>query len=218
MSEINGPGDDLILPFIFVPHGGPEPPELAEYKANHPGWFTIPATFEPHDGVRPPDEAPPPPPPSLQDLPGRWGRRCEPPNHARRWASNDLAAASQAFQQANALHGDPVAALRSMRDSPEKFAGGQSPAPLEPERGTVELAGTDPSGLILDQAVNAANHPSQNPNSIPTTQARDSVVEKEVHPSCSAKAEYPRLPFAAPKGVDTRAKREHDGEGGRSPR
>jgi len=128
VSEINGPGDDLILPFIFVPHGGPEPPELAEYKANHPGWFTIPATYEPHEGVRQPDEAPPPPPPSLQDLPGRWGRRCEPPNHARRWASNDLAAASQAFQQANALHGDPVAALRSMRDSPERFADGAPPA------------------------------------------------------------------------------------------
>ncbi|MGA9868087.1 MAG: hypothetical protein WBQ75_16805 [Acetobacteraceae bacterium] len=179
MSDINGPGDDLILPFIFVPHGGPEPPELAEYKANHPDWFTIPATFEPHEVVRPPDEAPQPQPPPLQDSPGRWGGRCDPPNHAQRWGSGDLAAASQAFQQANALHGDPVAALRALRDSPEKFTGGQSPARLEPKRGTVELAGTDPSGLILDQVGNAANHPKHNLNASPTTQAPDPAAEKE---------------------------------------
>lgn len=28
--------DDLVLPFIFVPHGAPERPEVAEFKARYP--------------------------------------------------------------------------------------------------------------------------------------------------------------------------------------
>lgn len=125
MSDINGPGDDLILPFIFVPHGGPAPPELEEYKARYPGWFTIPATFEPHEDAGPRDEAPPGSPP---DPPPQAGKASEPPNHARRLGGNDLITASWAFQRANAVHGDPVAALRAMRDSPETFADGASSA------------------------------------------------------------------------------------------
>ena len=40
--------DDLVLPFVFVPHGEPERPEVAEFKARYPDWFAIPATFVPH--------------------------------------------------------------------------------------------------------------------------------------------------------------------------
>ena len=39
--------DDLRLPFLFVPHGVPEPPGVAAFKARYPGWFSIPATFVP---------------------------------------------------------------------------------------------------------------------------------------------------------------------------
>src|SRR5271167_5056518 len=36
--------DELKLPFIFVPHGAPEPFEWLE---NHPDWIKLPATFVP---------------------------------------------------------------------------------------------------------------------------------------------------------------------------
>ncbi|MEO9190893.1 MAG: hypothetical protein ABI224_12985 [Acetobacteraceae bacterium] len=39
--------DDLIL-LLFIPHGEPEGPEVVEFKARYPDWFTIPATFVPH--------------------------------------------------------------------------------------------------------------------------------------------------------------------------
>ena len=38
--------DDLVLPFIYVPYGAPDP---VGWKARHPGWFSIPATFIPYD-------------------------------------------------------------------------------------------------------------------------------------------------------------------------
>lgn len=138
MSKIYGPGDDLVLPFIFVPHDAPEPPELAEFKATYPDWFAISAIFEPHEDVAPRDEPPQvQPPPS--DAPARWGRRCEPPDHARGLAP-DLAAASQAFLRASALHGDPVAALQAFRDSPEKVTDAAPSAPQTPEYGVEDAA------------------------------------------------------------------------------
>ena len=39
-----GPGS-LEAPFLFVPHGAPEP---AEWMRRHPGWVKFPATFVPH--------------------------------------------------------------------------------------------------------------------------------------------------------------------------
>jgi len=36
--------DELKLPFIFVPHGAPEP---TEWLANHRDWIKLPATFVP---------------------------------------------------------------------------------------------------------------------------------------------------------------------------
>ncbi len=38
--------EDLEIPFLFVPHGAPEP---AVWMARHPGWAKIPATFVPRD-------------------------------------------------------------------------------------------------------------------------------------------------------------------------
>ena len=40
----SGSPDDFAVPFVFVPHGGPEP---LEWMAAHPGWVKIPATFVP---------------------------------------------------------------------------------------------------------------------------------------------------------------------------
>ena len=37
--------DDLQTPFLFVPHGAPEP---VEWMRKHPGWVKFPATFVPH--------------------------------------------------------------------------------------------------------------------------------------------------------------------------
>ena len=36
--------DELKLPFIFVPHGAPEP---TEWLANHRDYIKLPATFVP---------------------------------------------------------------------------------------------------------------------------------------------------------------------------
>ena len=44
--NLDRPGfNDLVTPFIFVPHGAPDP--VAWKKAN-PGWVSFPATFIPH--------------------------------------------------------------------------------------------------------------------------------------------------------------------------
>ncbi len=59
MSDHFRSGNDLVLPFGFVARGDdPNPPELVEFKARYPGWFTIPATFTPHDVADKPNEAP----------------------------------------------------------------------------------------------------------------------------------------------------------------
>jgi hypothetical protein len=39
--------DELKLPFIFVPHGEPEP---TEWLARHPDYIKLPATFVPRTG------------------------------------------------------------------------------------------------------------------------------------------------------------------------
>ncbi|HJS87272.1 MAG TPA: BPSL0067 family protein [Acetobacteraceae bacterium] len=47
MTDRDRSPNDLVLPFIFIPHGAPESPEVAAFKARYPGWITIPATFVP---------------------------------------------------------------------------------------------------------------------------------------------------------------------------
>ena len=44
MQEWDDQPGDLRVPFIFVPHGAPDP---VEWKAAHPGWVRFPATFVP---------------------------------------------------------------------------------------------------------------------------------------------------------------------------
>ena len=47
-DDSNGPDrpgfGDLESPFLFVPHGAPEP---TEWMRKHPGWVKFPATFVP---------------------------------------------------------------------------------------------------------------------------------------------------------------------------
>ena len=44
--DFDRPGfHDLVTPFIFVPHGAPDP---VEWKKANPGWVSFPATFIPH--------------------------------------------------------------------------------------------------------------------------------------------------------------------------
>ncbi len=46
LDDFDRPGpDDLVTPFLFVPHGSPDP---VEWKRAHPGWASFPATFVPH--------------------------------------------------------------------------------------------------------------------------------------------------------------------------
>lgn len=45
----------LRVSFIFVPDGTPPPPELARFKAEHPGWVSFTATFRPRPGLPPLD-------------------------------------------------------------------------------------------------------------------------------------------------------------------
>jgi len=58
-EDAAGP-DDLVVPFIFVPHGDPEP---TEWMARHPGWVRFPATLVPRADPRPGGEATPRHPP-----------------------------------------------------------------------------------------------------------------------------------------------------------
>jgi hypothetical protein len=91
------------------------------------GWFTIPATFTPHEiaesrgGVLPPLIRP--------DSVGGSEATAQ-VIERRGMEQRDPAAALRAFQRANALHGDPVAALRALRDTPDAF--GEEPPALHP--------------------------------------------------------------------------------------
>lgn len=42
MTDRKPTDDVLYLPFVFVPHGAPEP---TEWRARHPGWVSFPATL-----------------------------------------------------------------------------------------------------------------------------------------------------------------------------
>ena len=143
--------DDLRIPFLFVPHGVPEPPEVAAFKARYPGWFSIPATFVPRaepdrddDTVRPL---------GFLDVPGAPSREPVPPAPgARRLdAQASVAASVRAFQRASEVHGDPIAALRALRDHPDEFA---DPAPAS----TQGYVAVDPERWIGQPSVGSGQY------------------------------------------------------------
>jgi len=122
-----GSFDDLVLPFIFIPHGAPESPEVAAFKARYPSWFTIPATFVPRLAGDAQDNTGSLPDGTATTSHSRAVRQAAPPRMPKR---TDTASAFRAFQRANALYGDPVAALRALRDTPDKFADGDQALPI----------------------------------------------------------------------------------------
>ncbi|HJS88205.1 MAG TPA: BPSL0067 family protein [Acetobacteraceae bacterium] len=131
--------DDLKIPFLFIPHGEPESPEAAEFKARYPSWFSIPATFVPRiersQDVPPPErlDAPDTPP-----APARGARRLD--------GQTSMAASVRAFQRASEVHGDPVTALRALKENPDAFA---DPAPAS----THGYVATDPERWIGHSSV-----------------------------------------------------------------
>ncbi|MGA9866249.1 MAG: hypothetical protein WBQ75_07375 [Acetobacteraceae bacterium] len=156
MTEHYGFNDDLILPFIFVPHGEGETPELQEFKARYPGWFTIPAEFTPHDGPGSSESAVP----TVVDA-ERWPEpdRFQAPHPG--WAAparlgdSNPALSARAFQRAYEVHGDAVQALRALRDRTDAFADdapestratpAKDPASTNPELIEVNRFTSDPS-------------------------------------------------------------------------
>lgn len=53
MNRMDRGDDELEVPFIFVPHGDPEP---TAWMAEHPGWVKFPARFVPHAAPERADE------------------------------------------------------------------------------------------------------------------------------------------------------------------
>lgn len=168
MTEHYGFDDDLTLPFIFVAHGQDEPPELQEFKAAHPGWFTIPATFTPHGGPEASESAAPP-----RVEPAHWPEPDRVPATHPGWATparlGDSRAASsvRAFQRAYEVHGDAVQALRALRDGADAFAddapestraiAANDPASTTPELIEVDRLTSDPVDAARGLGMSSAN-------------------------------------------------------------
>ncbi len=127
--------DDLTLPFIFVPHGEEGSPAVAEFKARHPGWFSIPARFVPEPA---PEPAPDTVSPTLHDMliPSEGplvptGDREEPARPAARTGKT-----FPVRQRADAPHSVPIAPPQAVRDAPGAFA--TSSPVIDPSEGYVD--------------------------------------------------------------------------------
>jgi hypothetical protein len=103
----------LRVPFIFIPYGSAEGPEVAAFKAAHPGWVKLRATFVPHQQ---PALEPEPQPSAAPDVePEHWAPPV--PFHAqaqqRTRVHRAAMAAGGAMRAAKAgnLEGAPVAAV-----------------------------------------------------------------------------------------------------------
>jgi hypothetical protein len=104
--------DELKMPFIFVPHGAPEP---AEWLANHRDWIKLPATFVPRgrgsDQANPSADGPPP----IQHRPGDGLAAASSPTAP--WPSGGGAMSDAMSADANQTRGsapvpdDPIAAF-----------------------------------------------------------------------------------------------------------
>ncbi len=108
--------NDLVLPFIFIPHGAPESPEVAAFKARYPGWITIPATFVPH----------------AADTPEHWredARSSEPRPGEFTTSGVQPPSPVQGFERSYATMNDPASVLETRRataDTPPASGSGHT--------------------------------------------------------------------------------------------
>jgi hypothetical protein len=150
-------GEDLTIPFIFVADGESEPPELAAFKARYPDWFSIPATYVPYSKERRRENSVPAPDAGERRHPRYEVASFPPPQIDRRPRGGEPGSALRAFQRANAVHPDPVNALRALRDTPEAFA---DEAPAAP---TIVIDALDGALLQLPINVQPVNYFVTNP-------------------------------------------------------
>ena len=106
--------DELKLPFIFVPHGEEEPPEV---RSGHADWIKLPATLEMDDGGE--QQAAQSGGARLQ------GKRSRPvgssgspgPRRSGPSAGHPAAAEARATPDIGSISSDPIAAYRSASDA-----------------------------------------------------------------------------------------------------
>jgi hypothetical protein len=106
--------DEIKLPFIFVPHGEPEP---TEWLHRHPDYIKLPATFMPRaHGDRQADPVAGAPPPAQRNSAGGPAASSDP-------GGSMPQAENGSFEQAHATPGiaplssDPIAAYRMASDA-----------------------------------------------------------------------------------------------------
>jgi hypothetical protein len=146
--------DEIKLPFIFVPHGEPEP---TEWLARHPDNIKLPATFVPHarsDRRSAPSSGGPP----LGQYRTIDGLAAPPDPTAQPQAGNGMssemsAAANQTTDHA-AGSNDPVAAFRRANE-------GLATAASDHTAG--RAGGSDPYGCGFNAAPNLSGAPGQSP-------------------------------------------------------
>jgi hypothetical protein len=111
--------DELKLPFIFVPHGAPEP---TEWMISHLDWIKLPATLEPNaqrDGRAKRSSGSPPPSGrrrSLDQPVASPGPAAPSPSTMDTMSSPALAATNQISDRASTPD-DPIAAFRRANEA-----------------------------------------------------------------------------------------------------
>ena len=106
--------DEIKLPFIFVPHGEPEP---TEWLHRHPDYIKLPATFMPRArGDRQADPVAGVPPPAQRNSAGEPAASSNPDGPMPQ-AENGSFEQTHATPGIASLSGDPIAAYRMASDA-----------------------------------------------------------------------------------------------------